>query len=179
MKFTSTPFKGAFVISLDKHEDNRGFFARSFCQNEFRAQGLETEICQVNISYNEFKGTLRGMHYQRAPFAETKLVSCLAGSLFDVIIDLRPNSLTYKQFFSVELSSKNHLMLYVPKGFAHGYQTLEDCTMMTYQVFEFYHPENECRIRWNDPNFNINWPLPNPIMSKKDELCADWVETNG
>ena len=169
MKFIETPLKGAYIIELEPIEDERGFFARSFCKEEFKRHGIEFEVAQCNISYNKKKGTLRGMHYQAPPHEEGKLVSCIKGAICDVIIDLRPDSPTYCKWFAVELTAKNYKMLYVPKGFAHGFQTLEDNTVVFYQMSEFYHPECARGVRWNDPAFGIEWPISNPIMSEKDK----------
>jgi len=166
--FEETKLKGAYVINIEPIEDERGFFARSFCQKEFEQLGLNPCVAQCNISFNKKKGTLRGMHYQAAPHEEAKLVSCVKGSIYDVIIDLRPGSITYCQWVSVELSAENHKMLYIPEGFAHGFQTLEDNTEVFYQMSEFYHPESARGVRWNDPAFGIEWPLEERIISKKD-----------
>lgn len=174
MIFTETKLKGAFIIELELREDERGFFARSWCRQEFEAHGLNIRLAQCNISFNKRKGTLRGMHYQLAPHAEAKLVRCTRGAIYDVIIDLRPDSSTFKQWISLELSAENHRMLYVPEGFAHGYQTLENNTEIFYQVSEFYHPESERGVRWNDPAFSINWPWEEPTISAKDLSFRDF-----
>lgn len=174
MVFKETKLKGAYIIELEPLQDERGFFARSFCQDEFRKHGLYFYIVQCNISYNKKKGTLRGMHYQVAPCEEAKLVNCIRGAIYDVIIDLRPKSATYCQWSAVELSADNYKMLYIPEGFAHGFQTLEDFTKVFYQMSEFYHPECIRGVRWNDPSFGIEWPLSNPILSKKDSLFNDF-----
>jgi dTDP-4-dehydrorhamnose 3,5-epimerase len=168
MKFKETRLKGAYVIKPERQADERGFFARTFCQKEFEKQGLNPKIVQCNVSYNKKKGTLRGMHYQAAPYEEAKVVSCSKGTIYDVIIDLRHDSPTYCRWFAVELSAANYKMLYVPQGFAHGFQTLEDDTVVNYMMTEFYHPECARGVRWDDPAFGIKWPLPNPIMSKND-----------
>ena len=168
MLFTETGLTGSYLIDIERREDERGFFGRSFCQHEFAARGLKTVIAQCNVSFNRTRGTLRGMHYQRAPREEAKLVRCTRGSLFDVIIDLRPDSPTYCKWFSVELTGENRRMLYVPEGFAHGFQTLLDDTEVFYQMFEFYSPEHACGVRWDDPAFGITWPLRNPILSARD-----------
>ena len=172
MIFTETKLKGAFIIELELREDERGFFARSWCRQEFEVHGLNIRLAQCNISFNKRKGTLRGMHYQLAPHAEAKLVRCTRGAIYDVIIDLRPDSSTFKQWISLELSAENHRMLYVPEGFAHGYQTLENNTEIFYQVSEFYHPESERGVRWDDPVFGIEWPLSMKIISAKDQSYA-------
>jgi len=174
MIFTETTLKGAFVIELEKHEDERGFFARTFCRKEFEAHGLNSNLVQCNISFNKKKGTLRGMHYQIAPYQEAKLVSCLRGAIYDVIIDLRADSPTYCQWFAVKLSAEDYNMLYVPEDFAHGFQTLEDDTVVFYQMSEFYHPECARGVRWDDRTFGIKWPLSNRIMSKKDLSYLDF-----
>jgi dTDP-4-dehydrorhamnose 3,5-epimerase len=174
MRFIETALKGAFIIELEPIEDERGFFARSFCQKEFEKHGLNFHVVQCNISYNKKKATLRGMHYQVAPYEEVKLVSCIRGTIYDVIIDLRPDSHTYCQWFAMELSSEDYKILYVPKGFAHGFQTLEDNTVVFYQMSEFYHPECARGVRWDDPVFKIEWPLSNRVMSKKDLNYPDF-----
>ena len=173
MKFKETKLKGAYIISLEPVTDERGFFARSFCQDEFEKRGLYFRIIQCNISYNKKRGTLRGMHYQAAPFEEAKLVSCIRGAMHDVIIDLRLDSPTYSQWFAVELSAINYEMLYIPKGFAHGFQTLEDDTVVYYQMSESYHPECARRVMWNDPVFGITWPVKPIIISDKDKHLPD------
>jgi len=174
MKFIETKLQGAFIIRPDLIEDERGFFARTFCRREFEEHGLNTNLVQCNISFNKQKGTLRGMHYQVPPHAEAKLVRCTAGAIYDVIIDLRAASSTFKQWFAVELTAENHQLLYVPEGFAHGYQTLRPDTEILYQVSEFYHPQSEEGVRWNDPAFGIVWPLPATAMSGKDASHPDW-----
>jgi dTDP-4-dehydrorhamnose 3,5-epimerase len=174
MKFIETKLEGAFIIMPALIEDERGFFARTFCRREFEDHGLNPNLLQCNISFNKMKGTLRGMHYQDAPHAEVKLVRCTAGAICDVIVDLRPNSPTFKQWFSAELSKKNHQLLYVPEGFAHGYQTLIDQTEVFYQVSAFYHQASERGARWNDQAFGIEWPIPVSVISKKDESYPDW-----
>jgi len=158
MIFTETKLKGAYLIDIEPHGDERGFFARAYCQQEFMAHGLNSNWAQFNISLNKKRGTLRGMHYQSEPYGEIKLVRCTLGKVFDVIVDLRTESQTFTQWFGIELTAENHTILYVPKGFAHGYQTLEDNTEVFYQVSEFYHPECACGVRWNDPVFSIKWP---------------------
>lgn len=168
MKFIETKLKGACIIEPERLEDERGFFARSFCQNEFEAHGLNPRVVQCNISYNKREGTLRGMHYQVAPMAEAKLVRCTRGAIYDVIIDLRPESPTYCQWVPVELTADNRCMLYIPEGFAHGFQTLEDDTEVFYQMSEFYTPDCVRGVRWDDPAFGIEWHLSNRIISKKD-----------
>ena len=173
MIFKETNLKGAYIIELEPLEDERGFFARSFCLEEFKKNGIDFNIVQCNISYNKSKGTLRGMHYQIKPYEEAKLVSCTSGAIYDVIIDLRPTSPTYCQWFSIELTAHDK-MLYIPKGFAHGFQTLEDDTVVFYQMSEFYHPECAEGVRWNDPAFGIKWPLSVKIISEKDLSYKDF-----
>jgi dTDP-4-dehydrorhamnose 3,5-epimerase len=168
MKFIETKLKGAYIIEPERLEDERGFFARTFCIKEFEDHGLDPKIVQCNISYNKHKGTLRGMHYQAAPMAEAKLVSCTRGAIYDAIIDLRSESATYCQWLAEELNAENRNMMYVPKGFAHGFQTLADDTEVLYQMFEFYSPEHTRGVRWNDPAFGVKWPLNTKIISEKD-----------
>ncbi|WP_442590894.1 dTDP-4-dehydrorhamnose 3,5-epimerase [Pedobacter sp. AW31-3R] len=169
MIFTETKLKGAYVIDVARIADNRGFFGRSYCTNEFEEYGLNTNIVQTNVSYNKKKGTLRGLHTQNAPFEETKLVRCTRGAIYDVIVDLRPASETYKQWIGAELTADNYRMLYVPEGFAHGFITLEDESDVTYQVTQFYTPQTEQGFRWDDPAFSINWPIQPQIISEKDQ----------
>ena len=173
MIFIETKLKGAYIIELEQHVDERGFFARSWCQRELAEHGLDTHLVQCNISLSKVAGTLRGMHYQRAPMAETKLVRCTWGEIYDVIIDLRPTSPTFLQWVSVVLSGENRRMLYVPKGFAHGFQSLVDNTEVFYQMGEFYAPETAAGVRWNDPLFAIAWPLPVSLITAKDQMYAD------
>jgi dTDP-4-dehydrorhamnose 3,5-epimerase len=169
MKFLETKLKGAYVIEIEPIFDNRGFFARSWCQQEFSDRGLNPNLVQCNISFNTKKGTLRGMHYQAKPHEEAKLVRCTKGSIYDVIIDIRDDSSTFKQWFAVELGADNHKMLYIPEGFAHGFLTLEDNTEIFYQMSDFYHPDASKGIRWDDPAFAIQWHVTNqPIISAKD-----------
>lgn len=175
MIFQETELKGAFIIEIEKIQDNRGFFARSFCQREFEKHGLNTQVVQANVSYNRNEGTLRGMHYQAAPYGEVKLVRCTQGAIYDVIIDLRPDSPTYKQWIGVELTSENYKMLYVPENFAHGFQTLEDNTGVTYQVSQFYSPGSERGARYNDPAFGIQWPVEVRVISDKDKSWPDYI----
>jgi len=173
MKFTETKLRGAFIITPDLIEDERGFFARTFCRREFEEHGLNSNLVQCNISFNKTKGTLRGMHYQAAPHGEVKLVRCTAGTIYDVIVDLRPESPTFRQWLAAELSEKNHQLLYVPEGFAHGYQTLEPQAEVFYQVSASYHRASERGVRWNDSAFGIKWPLPARVISKKDSSYPD------
>lgn len=174
MIFTSTSLQGAFIVDLEIRRDDRGYFARSFCANEFAAHGLSSHFVQANESYNVKKGTLRGMHYQLPPHAETKLVSCIRGALLDVILDIRQESPTFGQSFGAKLSAENRRMLYVPKGFAHGYITLVDQTEALYLVDEFYAPSHERGIRYNDPTFAIQWPFPPTVISDKDRNHRDF-----
>lgn len=171
MIFNETKLKGAYVIELEKVKDERGFFAYSYCQKEFREHGIDLDIVQCNVSFNKTRGTLRGMHYQSSPFEQAKLVSCTRGRIYDVIIDLRKDSAAYCKSFAVELSGKDYKMLYIPKDFAHGYQTLEDDSIVFYQMSEVYHPECAKGVRWDDPLFSIKWPLDVQIMSEKDKEC--------
>lgn len=174
MQFTETPIPGVLIIDLQKRGDDRGFFARQFCRNEFEQHGLATSFVQVNTSLSGPRGTLRGMHYQLPPKAETKVVRCIRGAFYDVALDLRPGSKTFGQSFGVELSAENRRMLYVPKGFGHGFITLADNTEAFYFVDEFYAPENERIVRWNDPRFNIRWPAAPESMSDKDANARDF-----
>ena len=174
MNFTETPLTGAFLIDLEKRGDDRGFFARAFCEREFAEQGLPARFVQVNNSLSAEKGTLRGMHYQLAPKAETKLVRCIRGALYDVILDLREDSPTFGQSFGEELSAENRRMMAVPKGFAHGFITLCDDTEAFYFVDEFYAPDAERGVRWNDPRFSISWPIEPIVLSDKDRDQRDF-----
>jgi dTDP-4-dehydrorhamnose 3,5-epimerase len=168
MIFTETKLKGAFILDLEKHEDDRGFFARTFCQREFRAHGLNPIIAQSNLAYNRKKGTLRGMHFQYPPAAESKLVRCTRGGILDIIVDLCPESPTYLENVAVELTADNYRALYVPERFAHGYQVLEDVTETSYQVGEFYAPTTEGGLLYRDPQLGLVWPLPVTEISPKD-----------
>jgi dTDP-4-dehydrorhamnose 3,5-epimerase len=176
MIFTETVLKGAFVIDIDRRADSRGFFARTFCQHEFEEHGLNPYVAQSNIAFNIRKGTLRGMHFQWPPAAETKLVRVTQGALLDVIIDLRPESPTYLQHVAVELTAENRRALYVPERFAHGYQVLEDETEATYEMGEFYAPDLQSGVRFDDPALGLSWPLPPTEVADKDlrwPLLAD------
>lgn len=176
MIFRELELKGAFIVALEPITDERGFFARSWCQNEFEQHGLKSNLAQCNISFNERKNTLRGMHFQRAPYAEAKLVRCTAGSIYDVIIDLRPESNTFKQWYGLELTATNRLALYIPEGFAHGFLTLENYSEVFYQMSEFYQPNYAAGVRWNDPSFRITWPVAanDLIISNKDAHYEDF-----
>ncbi|MFC5469722.1 dTDP-4-dehydrorhamnose 3,5-epimerase [Cohnella suwonensis] len=169
MNFKEISLNGVFVIEIDPIEDERGFFARSWCKEEFIEHGVHLDFVQCNISYNKKKGTLRGMHFQAKPYEEAKLVRCTRGAIYDVIIDLRPDSNTFKRWAAVELTSENRKMLLVPAGFAHGFQTLEDDTEVFYHMSEYYHSESAGGIRWDDPVFKMKWPLIDPIISCKDK----------
>jgi dTDP-4-dehydrorhamnose 3,5-epimerase len=174
MIFTETKLKGSFIIEIEKHEDNRGFFGRSWCVNEMKDHGINMNILQANISLNKRKGTLRGMHYQLAPNQEAKLVRCSKGSIFDVIIDLRKDSQTFKQWIGVKLTQENYKMLYIPEDFAHGFITLDNDSEISYLMSEIYVPGAAATIRWNDPLFNIKWPLEPTIISEKDKSQPDY-----
>ena len=176
MKFVETKLKGAYVIEIELISDNRGFFARSWCQKEFSDQGLNPNLVQSNISFNLKKGTLRGMHYQAKPHEEAKLVRCTRGSIYDVIIDIRPDSSTFKSWVAVELSAENRKMLYIPEGFSHGFQTLEDNTEVFYQMSESYFPEYSTGVRWNDLAFDIQFPLEITSISQKDQAYPDFIK---
>ena len=175
MIFEETNLKGAFVIRIEKRADERGFFARAWCKKEFEAHGLSLQFVQSNLAASRHKNTMRGMHYQSAPFQEAKLIRCTKGAVYDVIIDLRPDSATYEGWFGIELNMDSHKMLYVPENFAHGYQTLVDDSEVYYQVSAFYSPEHEKGIRWNDPAFDIKWPVTKDlVISEKDKNWPDY-----
>jgi dTDP-4-dehydrorhamnose 3,5-epimerase len=174
MIFTPAPLAGAYLIDLEKKDDDRGFFARAFCENEFGKHDLVRHFCQINNSLSVHKGTLRGMHYQLAPRAETKVVRCIRGALYDVILDLRDGSPTFAHSFGAELSAENRRMMYVPKGFAHGFLTLVDDTEAIYFVDEFYSPEHERGVRYNDPRFKLPWPAAPAVISGKDKSLPDF-----
>src|SRR4051812_44942418 len=171
MIFTETVLAGAFIIDIERRGDSRGFFARTFCQHEFEDHGLKPVIAQANLAYNAKKGPLRGMHFQFPPAAETKLVRATRGAIYDVIVDLRPESPTYLQHVGVELSERNRRQLYVPELFGHGYLTLTDGAEVTYQVGEFYTPGAERGLRYDDPALSIEWPVTVEVISEKD---ANW-----
>jgi dTDP-4-dehydrorhamnose 3,5-epimerase len=174
MIFTKTKLEGAYIIDLEKREDPRGFFARTFCANEFAAHGLRETMFQGNMSLSKPKFTLRGMHYQIDGAEEAKLIRCTRGTILDVIIDIRPTSATYCQHIAVELSQENYRQLYVPEGFAHGFITLEENCEVSYLVSQFYSPGKERGIRWNDPLFGIEWPTLTPVVSEKDAVHPDY-----
>ena len=175
MIFTETKLKGAFVIDVKKLEDARGFFGRAWCEREAAEHGLATRMVQSNISLSHKKGTLRGLHFQRPPFEEDKLVRCTRGTIVDIIVDLRPESPTHKQWIAVELRSHAHRMLYVPKGFGHGFQTLEDNCEVLYQTSEFYAAKHATGVRYEDPAFGITWPLPISEISPSDSGWPDYM----
>ena len=172
MVFLETQLKGAFVIEPELIEDERGFFARIWSQKEFLQRGLNPNVVETNSSFNKWRGTLRGLHFQLKPHLEAKLVRCIAGSIYDVIVDLRDKSPTLYKWIGLELSAANRRLLYIPEGFAHGFQSLEDNTEIIYQMSEFYHPESELGVRWDDPLLAICWPCPVTLMSERDKLHA-------
>lgn len=169
MKFTETSIDGVFVVDIERKEDERGFFARSFCIDEFKARGLNPAVVQTSISFNAKRGTLRGMHYQCRPHGEAKLVRCVLGTVYDVVVDLRADSRTVRQWCAVELSAANYRMIYIPEGCAHGFQTLEDNSELHYQMSEFFHPESTRGFHWRDNQFNIPWPVHEMIISQRDQ----------
>ncbi len=178
MIFTETLLKGAFLIDPEKIKDTRGFFARTWCRREFEKHGIFFRPVQCNVSYNKKKGVLRGMHYQAAPHPEAKLIWCIKGAIHDVIIDLRPMSPTITQHVSVVLTAENRRMLYIPEGFAHGFQTLENESEIFYQMSEFYAPEYAKGVRWNDPAFEIQWPTDERLISDRDQSFPDFILAN-
>jgi dTDP-4-dehydrorhamnose 3,5-epimerase len=179
MKFTETPLRGAYLVDIEPIADERGFFARTWCEREFRERGLNPGLKQASLSYNYRKGTLRGMHFQTNGHQESKLVRCVAGAVFDVIIDLRKNSPTFTRHFAAVLSVENRRMLYIPEGFAHGFQTLTDGAELFYQISQFYSPEHASGVRWNDPVFGINWPEPPQVISVRDQSFPDFDPDRG
>ena len=176
MKFIKTKLAGAYIIELEKRADERGFFARTWDEKEFEEYGIYRKPIQTNMAYSKKKGTLRGLHYQVAPYQESKLISCTRGAIYDVIIDLRSDSPTYKKWFGVELSERNRKMLFLPERFAHGFLTLEDNTDVSYQVSAFYNFESERLVRYNDPAFKIKWFSKVTIISEKDKNAPDYKE---
>ena len=174
MRFIQTTLTDAYIVEPERVEDDRGFFARTWCQQEFAEHGLDAELSQCNISFNHLQGTLRGMHLQLLPFAETKLVRCTQGAIYDVIVDLRPHSPTFKQWTAIELTAENLKALCVPKGFAHGFQTLTDNTSIFYQMSGCYQSGAARGFRWNDPTFNIDWPLPVKVIADRDRDYPDY-----
>lgn len=174
MKFIETDLAGAFVVDLEPVRDERGFFARSWCHDEFAARGLSTAIAQCSVSFNALRHTLRGLHFQAAPHEEAKIVRCTQGAIYDVIVDLRPHSPTYLCWFGIELSAANRRMLYVPKGAAHGFLTLQDATEVCYQISERYVAESARGVRWNDPRFGVEWPTAPEVISERDRSYPDF-----
>jgi dTDP-4-dehydrorhamnose 3,5-epimerase len=174
MIFSPTPIGGVWTIDLERREDDRGFFARTWCRQEFEAHGLDFRLVQCSVSRNKRRGTLRGMHWQEAPHGETKLVRCTQGAIWDVVIDLRPDSPTYCRHFAIELDAESSRGLYIPPGLAHGFVTLRDDCDVFYQMSEFYAPEAARGLRWNDPSFNILWPIGNPILHPRDAAYPDY-----
>lgn len=179
MIFTATKLSGAFIVEIEQLSDDRGFYARTWCQREFQARNLNSNLVQSNLAYTKRKGTLRGMHYQIPPHEEAKLVRCTSGAIFDVLIDLRQESPTYKQWLGVRLTAENHVMIYVPEGFAHGYQTLEDDIEVSYQVSQYYYPEAERGLCYKDPSFGIEWPLDVQVISEKDSNWPVYQDGSG
>jgi dTDP-4-dehydrorhamnose 3,5-epimerase len=175
MKFAATAIPGVCVVELERHADPRGFFARAFCEREFQERGLETRFVQSSLSWNQRRGTLRGMHFQREPKPEVKLVRCVRGSVYDVVVDLRPESPAYRQWIGVELNGVNRRALYIPAGIAHGFETLEDDSELYYEISEFYEPGLAAGVRWDDPGFGIDWPIKDPILSDRDRGYADYA----
>lgn len=176
MKFTQTTLAGAYIVDIEQLPDERGFFARSWCQREFAAHGLNSNLVQCSISYNKTRGTLRGMHYQGKPHEEVKVVRCTQGAIYDVIVDLRPASSTFKQWVAVELSAENRRMIYVPPGVAHGFQSLVDDCEVFYQVSDFYAPDLSLSVRWDDPAFGIEWPpVAQRVISVRDHRHPDFL----
>jgi len=172
VKFQPTPLGGAFLVEFDLLQDERGFFARSFCRREFETQGLNPCVEQCNVSFNRARGTVRGLHFQAAPHAEAKLVRCTQGAIWDVIVDLRRESPTYRRWYGVELSAANRRSLYAPEGVAHGFQTLTDDSEILYMMSAAYRPEAARGVPWNDPALGIEWPIANPTMSERDRSFA-------
>ena len=179
MLFSETRLRGAFIIDLERRDDARGFFARAFCQREFQAHGLKSVIAQANIGFTRLKGTIRGMHFQYPPATETKLVRCRRGAVLDIIVDLRPESPTYLQHVTVELTADNYRAVYIPERFAHGYQTLEDNTETTYDAGEFYTPGCEDGLLYDDPRLQLTWPLPVSVISDKDRQWGQLADVEG
>jgi dTDP-4-dehydrorhamnose 3,5-epimerase len=169
-----TGLQGAFVIEMEKHVDRRGYFARTYCEREFTSNGLKSGFVQCSVSFNKIKGTLRGMHFQAEPYEEAKVIRCTRGAIYDVIIDLRLGSPTFKQHFTIVLSAENGKMLYIPEGFAHGFQTLEDNTEVFYQMSQFYTPDHARGVRWNDPAFGIEWPADERMILERDRSYPDF-----
>lgn len=177
MIFNELDIPGAYLLEPERHEDRRGFFARTYCRHELEERGLDPTVVQCNISVNKRRGTVRGMHWQAEPWEEIKLVRCTYGAIVDVLLDLRPGSPTCTRHVAIELTAKSRQSLYIPAGIAHGFQTLEDDTEIFYQMSEFYHPEAARGVRWNDPAFSLSWPLEISEISEKDLAFADWERT--
>ncbi|MFZ3215831.1 MAG: dTDP-4-dehydrorhamnose 3,5-epimerase [Candidatus Acidiferrales bacterium] len=175
MTFNKAKIAGVFEIRIEPKSDERGFFARSWCRKEFEDRGLDPSLAQCNISFNTHKGTLRGMHYQTEPFAETKIIRCTQGAIYDVVLDLRPRSATFKDWIAVHLTAENRNMIYIPKGCAHGFLSLQDHTEVFYQMSDFYHPESARGVRWNDPAFGITWPAEVAVISDRDRTYPDFA----
>ena len=175
MKFTPTKLAGVWLLDMERHEDERGWFARSWCAKEFEVRGLNPRLVQCNVSFNKKKGTLRGMHWQASPRAEAKLVRCTRGAIYDVALDLRPDSPTFRKWFAAELTADNGLSLYIPEGCAHGFQTLADDTEVLYQIAGEYHPASGRGVRWDDAAFGIQWPLLEPLISDRDQNYVDFT----
>jgi dTDP-4-dehydrorhamnose 3,5-epimerase len=175
MTFHETKLPGVFELRIERKSDERGFFARTWCQEEFKDRGLDSKLVQCSISFNLRKGTLRGMHYQAPPYAETKLVRCTRGSLHDVVLDLRSESRTFKQWIAVVLTAEERNMVYVPHGCAHGFLTLEDSTEVLYQISEFYNADSACGVRWDDPAFQIAWPGKVQVISDRDRTYPNFT----
>jgi dTDP-4-dehydrorhamnose 3,5-epimerase len=175
MRFVQTRLQGAYIIQGEVHEDDRGSFVRTYCREQFSREGLSVDFAQCNVSFNRKRGVLRGMHYQADPYPEGKLVYCSRGVVYDVIIDLRPGSATYRQWMGQELSEQNAHAIYIPPGFAHGFQTLSDGAQLIYHMTEAYRADLARGIRWNDPAFGITWPLQDPLMSLRDAAFPDFL----
>jgi dTDP-4-dehydrorhamnose 3,5-epimerase len=175
VRFTPAPLEGAWIVDQERHQDMRGYFARTWCRREFTAHGLNPELVQCSVSFNVCRGTLRGMHWQASPHQEVKLVRCTRGSIWDVIVDLRPGSRSYLRHFGLELRADTGTGLYVPEGFAHGFVTLEDATEVFYQMSAFHEPAASRGARWNDPAFGIAWPVKEPILHPRDAGYADFT----
>jgi dTDP-4-dehydrorhamnose 3,5-epimerase len=174
MIFRDTPVEGVYIVEVEPYIGPRGVFARTFCQEEFEAQGLDPRVSQCNLSHNPYRGTLRGLHYQSEPHGEVKLVRCVTGAIFDVAVDLRPGSPTYLRHAAIVLSAENRRALYIPKGCAHGFQTLEDDSGVLYQMSDPYAPDHRSGVRWDDPAFGIDWPISNPFMIDRDANYPDY-----
>jgi dTDP-4-dehydrorhamnose 3,5-epimerase len=177
MIFNKTTLEGVYLIDIEKHQDERGFFARTWCRREFEEHSLNPQLVQCNLSYNKKRGTLRGMHFQAALYEEAKLVSCTQGAIFDVVIDMRSGSPTFKSYLSVTISAEAHNMLYVPEGFSHGFLTLTEDTYVYYQMSEYYTPEYARGVRWDDPAFGIKWPENVNVISERDANYPDFIDS--